>query len=953
MKKVLSLVLALALVLGSFAPAFAAENPYAEQGTLLEELGVFKGADASVIGDVDFDATITRSELFILVSRLMTEVDVQADDTSKVIGATMFNDVELTDWFAGPAGWAFAKDLTKGVGNDNFGGNMTVDLQQVQTLLLRALGNTGDDVWANAAELADAAGIMEGITEEGTVTKGLLAALTVNTLKAEKTDGTVLADALNIDLGEEEEPVEEALAVESITATNLKEIAVVFNKAVDEDTIVKGNFLIGDGTNDTTPVLGEDGKTVTVTINDTDITGALPTTYALTIENVTDVDGNEIAKVEKSVKVYDREQPVVESVTLIGPKQFKINFSEPMNTVGEVKLNNGIYYVTAPVTVSSDSVTIDISASSLPEGDYEVKVNDFVDYAGWKIDETVLTLTYVEDTTLPTATIKSATQTSVVVEFDKAVTLDATSSYVDYFYHTFNTWKPDTVTSESGTVTDTTWTLDFTTYPIPEGTSTLVVKYKGSVADSEVVDAWGNELEENINLAVTVEADDVAPAVTEVEYVKENEIKIYFSEDMDEALVEDEDNFTVKDSVGDEVTTAFTNTYSENAADDEYYVTMAFVAKLDGGNYTVDLTGLEDEALNANPLSDITLAFTVIDKTAIDPILNADDVKVTAVPGATDADDEIFYVTYVEKMAVEGENSVLRAENYLLDGVALHEDATLELFGSTGKVVKITVPHYAALDLVDGGDGYTQLTIGRVADAAGNKITAFSFAEDVTAELAPVVTLVKQIDYNKITIVIDKPLKAVDTAGFTTDLLGNNKLAGINSWEINDSNETLITATVQAVDVASSVYTDQLLANLDVVADVLIAETGMKMATNDISGLIEDYRAPKLVDTNAVIAGAAAGTIEIRFTENLDDSVAGLVAQDLVIVDADGNTLVAGLDYTTTIAPASNMITVNGLTSGADYTIKSKDSITYIRDLAAGVNNKAEAFAEEVELTLN
>ena len=72
-------------------------------------------------------------------------------------------------------------------------------------------------------------------------------------------------------------------------------------------------------------------------------------------------------------------------------------------------------------------------------------------------------------------------------------------------------------------------------------------------------------------------------------------------------------------------------------------------------------------------------------------------------------------------MAVSGDYSVLKTDNYLLGGIGLPDGTELDLFGSTGRVVRITLPD--ASWVITG----KTLTIGRVADAAGTSCKAWRF----------------------------------------------------------------------------------------------------------------------------------------------------------------------------------------------------------------------------------
>ena len=85
--------------------------------------------------------------------------------------------------------------------------------------------------------------------------------------------------------------------------------------------------------------------------------------------------------------------------------------------------------------------------------------------------------------------------------------------------------------------------------------------------------------------------------------------------------------------------------------------------------------------------------------------------------------------------------------------------------------------------------------------------------------------------------------------------------------------------------------------------------------------------------------------ISIPFTEALSSTNDGLYAQDLVLVDKDNKTLVAGIDYSTAVSGSNLVVTLLGNYATAyngPISVGSKSTITYVKD-ANGV--KANAFS--------
>ncbi len=968
MKKTLAILLALAMVFSTITVAFA-DGTISADAQACATLGMIQGEGTGVTADYVAKAPsrLTAAILFLRLKGL-------EDEALAYTGTENFADANQVNWAGGKAILGYLKtnpELGWIGDNGNFKANDLMTAQAYYKVMLETLGykqNTatviGDFTYAGVVEFA----ATKGLTKVATVTNFTVndvAIATIEALKANVKDSTtktlaaslVEANVITADAAKTAgvfTPAATALVVDSVTATNLKEITVKFNKAVDPDTVVVANFEI-DGVDAGDVALADDNMTVTVTIA-TPAT-VQPANYELVVSNVQDVVGTTIVEYTKDLRVFDNAIPTVTSMELIGPDKIEVTFSEPIKNEGTLTINNGIYGVTVPAADGTNVSIIDLSASSLPAGNYEVKIAGFKDYANFSIDATTLTLAYVKDSTIPVATIKEVTQKSVVVEFNKPVILDDTNSYVDYFYHTFNVWTPNTVVKSAD---NKTYTLTFTTYPIPAGTTNFVIKAKGTEGVA-IADDWGNKLESNQIASVTVSADTTAPAVKETKLDGENTVKIYFTEAIDATIANDDANYTFKDADGVEVTTGFTPTYNTT----DKMVSIVFDEPLAGGNYTVNVNGMEDTSLAANAMLAVTLAFTITDQTPINPAANAGDVAITAVESTVANGTDIIYVTYGEKMAVTGQYSVLAAGNYLLGGAALPEDTTLGMFGTSGKIVKISIPEDAEFDAqaVVGAD----LTIGRVADLAGNAMVALSYLEATGPEVAATVTKVAQTDTNKVTITINKPLKVVLASGFTVVTGVNTKqIAAIDSWSVNDDNQTVILATLNDLNKTLATDTSDIIDGFNVVANILVSETGVKMAAADYTATVVDARAPKLIADNtttdlvneAVVDMATAlnnNKFEIKFTEALNTTpvLAALMAQDLVIVKVAGDgtetALVAGVGFTTTISGNSLVVDV---TAAGNYKVKSKDAITYIKDNAAVASNKAAVFTTAIKVTV-
>ena len=181
-------------------------------------------------------------------------------------------------------------------------------------------------------------------------------------------------------------------------------------------------------------------------------------------------------------------------------------------------------------------------------------------------------------------------------------------------------------------------------YLLPEGNVTITVLKK--VDDAAVVDAWGNEMEDDAKLTATVVADNEAPTVTKVEAEAENKLIVSFDEDVEEDDAKDADNYTIKKG-GEEVDATISDI---NYSSEDKQATIKLDAKLSGGTYTIDIKDIRDSSVSKNRMNAVTLEFEVTDKTAPE-LLEATYLE--------DGDNTIIYTTFNEEMKTSGDGSVL------------------------------------------------------------------------------------------------------------------------------------------------------------------------------------------------------------------------------------------------------------------------------------------------------
>lgn len=162
MKKLLAILLAIVMVVGSQAAVFAAadsntgrdlavENGYAQQ---LKELGLFKG-----VSDTNFDLNRapSRVEAIIMLIRLLGE------EGTALSGSYTHPFTDVPAWADAYVGYAYENGLTKGMSATKFGSG-TANAQMYTTYVLRALGYSDTDgldfTYENPFTLAENCGIL-------------------------------------------------------------------------------------------------------------------------------------------------------------------------------------------------------------------------------------------------------------------------------------------------------------------------------------------------------------------------------------------------------------------------------------------------------------------------------------------------------------------------------------------------------------------------------------------------------------------------------------------------------------------------------------------------------------------------------------------------------------------------------------------------------------------------
>lgn len=190
-KKLLTVLLAVALLLSVAVPAWAAQDGMSEAEEAawkLYRLGLFMGTGVDENGCpiFDLDKAPTRAQGITMLVRLLGK------EEEALVGKweTPFTDVP--EWAAPYVGCAFANGLANGVGNNLFAADEDIPAHQYVTMVLRSLGydSASDFRWDDPWPLSDQIGLTHGdYSNASAFTRGDVAIISCRALNA-KINGT-------------------------------------------------------------------------------------------------------------------------------------------------------------------------------------------------------------------------------------------------------------------------------------------------------------------------------------------------------------------------------------------------------------------------------------------------------------------------------------------------------------------------------------------------------------------------------------------------------------------------------------------------------------------------------------------------------------------------------------------------------------------------------------------
>ena len=910
-KKFVATAATATLVASAVAPAAsAAFSDVADRyKDAVDYLAAEKIAEGYPGGKFGTDDNIKRQDAAVMIAKAL---GAKADGNYADAG---FSDVPVDRQWA--VNYLVEQKIVSGKAAGKFGANDFTTREEMSKIIANAYKLVGDatnafpftDVSATFKEFVDALyenGITQGKDADsfgtGLVTRGEFA------LFIYRAEGSPVVNPTTPE-------------VVSVSATNLKEVKVSFNSALDKKTAENAaNYTFNAASGLTVEDAKLVGNDVWLTLSDNVVQQQ---SADLTIKNVKSEVGTIIADTTKTITFFDTVAPTVLDHRVVGPRKVEVTFSEPLEVAPTVKLDNGS--ISSSVQLSADGKKATVIFGVEPtEGVHTLEISGGADYAGFKVATVTKEFTYAKDTSAPTVTVSDAEPDQITLKFSKPVAIKSLANVS--IFHTINNsaaYAGSNITAVDaiGGYSDT-FTVTFNT-PMPEGNTTVFLNTKENAFEDE----WGNDVATQ-TLTTKVVLDKVAPTVLSVVAEDESEFAVKFSEDVKENLAETKANYVLTDKDGKTVSiSGATLTY-----DDETYEVTFTGLNLVPGAYTLTVKNIEDSSFSSNKLVSQAIAFSVPDST---PWTISNE-------GVVSSDNTKIRVTFDEAMSTEGLTTLSNYALYNNSGVRVSFPANSSVVAINNKTVEIRLGA-AVANL----DAHNLRVAGLLKDAEGNGYSSTQFVQiGLTSDALTGASVVADSAVTKTSTTLSFKLNqelsgSLTPADFTIDA---DHVVGGASYVNNDGKAT-VTLTLQSGDTfeVDGEYT------VEVDADALTNTYGTKNTAFDIN--VTDGLAPsvakyddgenegdRIIEDNAVTAGS---DFIITFNEVLGDGTA-LAASDLVLTEADGDVLTAGDDYTVNESGTDLIVTLTDDEFVGELTVATIAKPLYIRD-AAG--NRANAIA--------
>ncbi|EHB45775.1 S-layer homology domain-containing protein [Paenibacillus lactis] len=557
-----------------------------------------------------------------------------------------------------------------------------------------------------------------------------------------------------------------ATKIDSVSATNYKEVVVKFDGEVEAKTAENEDNYKVTGVTFESAKLSADKRTVTLLVAQNSVQDLPQQKDAkIEIKGVKNSDGSKTFNETVTFRAVDTQLPEVTEVKGLGTKAFKVVFSEPVKSTTASNISN--YKIDGKAVsgwVKFTYPNVAFITTDIAVGEHTLTLQGVEDYAGFKVSPVDVKFTVAEDTTAPeVVSVKTKDLTKVEVEFNESV------KSVDKVYHTSSAKTADKVEIKDNVVI-----LTFSTESkrLSVGENTIYLEGVRDYSDNSA----------NREAKVTPVLDTERPTVSGVDVeVKSSStaLTVNFSEDVNDNDAKNRDNYILKNSKGEVVTDKGFNkgkpvnapVWAKNKQGQEVHnrVVIESIGKLPAGKYTLEIANIRDTAAIGNTMVPQTLSFDVT---------NTDELQlVRAWYDASDRDDLYIDIQFNRAVATSGNGNALDINKYsYVTGNVYKVFPTKNAPQPTlrnADTVRITIPKADFKNYVDELKN-ADIRVTNVADQNGNYLSALQTPIRSSVEIA--IDSVKATADNKVTVEFEGNIASVVSSDFTFD--GKSGVAG-------------------------------------------------------------------------------------------------------------------------------------------------------------------------------
>lgn len=390
MKRTLSLVLALVMVLGTFSVTFAAEKTVEEKaGEILKTLEVMTGDDAGL----RLEDGLKREEAVVMIARLKGQLEVAQNFPTKPTYKDITNKA-----YEPLLAWAKEDGTFVGHSETKFGFGDNITTQEYASVVLRILGYevgvekeiTWNDVMAKAEEL----GLLKNIDAKADFLRGNMAVMTLNALRTEMKDSKeTLAEKLNLDVPAEKPELSTDIEITSAVAIANNKVEV---KVKEEVAASKADFTIV-----------KKGTTTEVEIKD--VVKESAKVFVLETEALVGGTAYTLTSNGKAINFTgisaDKSAPTVVKVSAVDTNTFAVEYSDKMDfatvtNIENYKVDKDLKVVKVELNAARKVATITTDAAKRGIV-YTITIEGVTNSDGVVISKTTRTITAIEDKTPP------------------------------------------------------------------------------------------------------------------------------------------------------------------------------------------------------------------------------------------------------------------------------------------------------------------------------------------------------------------------------------------------------------------------------------------------------------------------------------------------------------------------------------------------------------------------